>query len=115
MRAMGTALVSGEASPPVVHTGPTGGTMGIFDNIKNKASGLVEKAEDMASDLGNKAGDMAGKAKDQASDGMQQAGDMIDEKTGGRFSDQINSGEQAAQQMGIVNQPAQDGFGQQQN
>jgi ElaB/YqjD/DUF883 family membrane-anchored ribosome-binding protein len=81
--------------------------MGIFDSIKSKAGDLKDKAEDMASELGDKAGKAKDQAKDQASSGVQRAGEMTDNQTGGRFSDQIDNGVQAAQETMGAEQPSQ--------
>src|SRR5216683_1248734 len=59
---------------------PTGGNMGIFDNIKNKA------------------GDLKGKDTDQASDELDQAGDFVNEKTGNRFGGQVDQGTDMAKE-----------------
>lgn len=52
--------------------------MGVFDNIKDKATELVDQH-------GDKAGE-----------GIDKAGDLIDEKTGGTYSDKIDLGQQKA-------------------
>jgi hypothetical protein len=48
--------------------------MSMFDNMKDKASDLVD-------DHGDKVGE-----------GLDKAGDFADEKTGGKYSDQIDQG-----------------------
>jgi hypothetical protein len=48
--------------------------MSMFDNLKDKASDLVD-------DHGDKVGE-----------GLDKAGDFADEKTGGKYSDQIDGG-----------------------
>ena len=48
--------------------------MGIFDQAKD----LAEKAVDSQGD--------------KIAEGLQQAGDLVDDKTGGRFGDQIDTG-----------------------
>jgi hypothetical protein len=48
--------------------------MSMFDNIKDKASDLVD-------DHG-----------DKVAEGLDKAGDFADEKTGGKYSDQIDGG-----------------------
>ena len=48
--------------------------MSMFDNIKDKVQGLVDEH-------GDKAGE-----------GIDKAGDLVDEKTGGQYSEQIDSG-----------------------
>lgn len=52
--------------------------MGIFDSIKDKVSGLL-----------------AGHG-DKVAEGLDKAGELADEKTGGKFGDQIDSGVQQA-------------------
>lgn len=49
--------------------------MGVFDNIKDKVTELVDQH-------GDKAGG-----------GVDKAGDMIDEKTGGRYADKVDMGQ----------------------
>jgi hypothetical protein len=48
--------------------------MGIFDEAKEKAEGLL------------------GKHGDKADAGLDRAGEFADEKTGGKYSDQIDTG-----------------------
>ena len=52
--------------------------MGIFDNIRDKVSGLIDGH-----------GDKVGQ-------GLDKAGELADEKTGGKFGDQIDGGVQQA-------------------
>ncbi|WP_446664372.1 antitoxin [Flexivirga sp. B27] len=52
--------------------------MGLFDSAKDKAS------------------ELAGDNKDKVDEGVEKAGDAVDDKTGGKFSDQIDSGQDAA-------------------
>lgn len=52
--------------------------MGLFDSAKDKVSGL------------------AGDNKDKIDDGVENAGDAVDDRTGGKFSDQVDSGQDAA-------------------
>ncbi|MEO7130160.1 MAG: antitoxin [Dermatophilaceae bacterium] len=52
--------------------------MGLLDNIKDKASELVDQHGD------------------QVGGGVDKAGDFVDEKTGGKFSDQIDGGQRQA-------------------
>lgn len=52
--------------------------MGIFDNLKDKAQDLVDSQ-------GEKVGE-----------GVDKAGELIDDKTGGKYSEQINQGEEKA-------------------
>ncbi len=46
----------------------------------------------MFDDMTNKAKDLASEHADKIHDGIDKAADFADEKTGGRFSDQIDSG-----------------------
>ncbi len=48
------------------------------------------------SDFIDKAKDMMSGNKDKVKDGVEKAADMVDEKTGGKFSDQVDKGEEAA-------------------
>jgi hypothetical protein len=48
--------------------------MNMFDNIKDKAEGLVDSQ-------GDKLGE-----------GLDKVGDLVDEKTGGKYGDQIDQG-----------------------
>lgn len=52
--------------------------MGVFDNIKDKITGLVDEH-------GDKAGD-----------GVDRAGDMVDEKTGGQHAEHVDTGQEHA-------------------
>lgn len=47
-------------------------------------------------DFVDKAKDLAAENKDKVKEGIEKAGDFIDEKTGGKFSDQVDQGEEAA-------------------
>ncbi|MFD7155699.1 antitoxin [Kribbella sp. NPDC059898] len=55
--------------------------MGVFDNIKDAAEGLKEKAADLIDGH-----------EDQVAQGLDKAGDFVDEKTGGKYGDQIDKG-----------------------
>lgn len=59
--------------------------MSFIDDIKGKAEGLVDQAEGLI-------------AKNEAAikDGIEKAGDFIDEKTGGKFADKVDSVQNAA-------------------
>ena len=64
-------------------------------------------------DLGgfaDKAKEFAEEHPDQVDKGVDKAGDVADEKTGGRFSDQIQQGEQRAEDF--LGQGDQDGQNQ---
>ncbi|MDC5699263.1 antitoxin [Intrasporangium calvum] len=61
--------------------------MGMFDNMADKVSDLVEQNQDKIHEVVNDHGDTIG-------DGIDRAGDFVDDKTGGRFSDHIGTGEQ---------------------
>jgi hypothetical protein len=54
--------------------------MGLFDEMK-------DKAEDLAKDH-----------PDQVSEGLEKAGDFLNEKTGDKFGDQIEQGENFAKE-----------------
>lgn len=47
-------------------------------------------------DFVDKAKDLAAENKDQVDDVIDKAGEMIDEKTGGKYSDQVDQGQEAA-------------------
>ena len=49
--------------------------MGVFDNMKDKVSGLVDQHGD------------------QVGDGVDKAGDLVDEKTGGQYADKVDQGQ----------------------
>lgn len=62
-----------------------------FDNLKDKASEAAEQH-----------GDKVEQFSDQ---GIERGGDALDDKTGGKFSDQIDKGQQAAdERIGDDNQ-----------
>jgi hypothetical protein len=48
----------------------------MFDNLKDKAEGLVDQQ-------GDKVGE-----------GIDKAGDLVDEKTGGQYTDKVDQGQQ---------------------
>ncbi|OIV36454.1 hypothetical protein BIV57_16155 [Mangrovactinospora gilvigrisea] len=53
---------------------------------------------------------LAGKNPEQVNKGIDKAGDMADEKTGGKYSDQIDTGAQKAKEaLGTDQGGAQDG------
>ncbi|MGO4662805.1 antitoxin [Terrabacter sp. 2TAF16] len=49
--------------------------MGVFDNMKDRASELVDQHGD------------------QVGDGVDKAGDLVDEKTGGQYADKVDQGQ----------------------
>ncbi|GAA1563103.1 MULTISPECIES: antitoxin [Kribbella] len=55
--------------------------MGVFDNIKDAAEGLKDKAADLIDGH-----------EDQVGQGLDKAGEFVDEKTGGKYGDQIDKG-----------------------
>ncbi|GAA3104229.1 hypothetical protein JOF29_003592 [Kribbella aluminosa] len=55
--------------------------MGVFDNIKDAAEGLKDKAADLIDGHEDKVGE-----------GLDKAGEFVDEKTGGKYGDQIDKG-----------------------
>lgn len=61
--------------------------MGMFDNMKDQVSDLVEQNQDKIQGVVDDHGDQIGA-------GIDQAGDFVDEKTGGRFTEHVDSGEQ---------------------
>lgn len=52
--------------------------MGVFDNMKDKLTGLVDQH-------GDKVGE-----------GVDKVGDLADEKTGGKYADKVDMGQQKA-------------------
>jgi hypothetical protein len=64
--------------------------MGMFDKLKGKAA------------------ELAGEHGDKADQGLDKAAEVADEKTGGKYTDQINSGAEKAKD-------AMDNLGQNQN
>lgn len=52
--------------------------MGLFDSAKDKLSGLARDNQD------------------KIEEGIDQAGDAVDDKTGGKFSDQVDTAQEAA-------------------
>ncbi len=48
-------------------------------------------------DFVDKAKDLAAENKDKVEDGIEKAGDFIDEKTGGKYADQVDKGQEAAE------------------
>ncbi|ADP82711.1 antitoxin [Pseudofrankia inefficax] len=57
----------------------------MFDNLKNLG------------DLKDKAEDLAGDHADAIKGGLEKAGDLVDDKTGGKYSDHIDTGVDKAQ------------------
>ncbi|HZX06227.1 antitoxin [Kribbella sp.] len=55
--------------------------MGVFDNLKDAAEGLKEKAADLIDGH-----------EEQVGQGLDKAGEFVDEKTGGKYGDQIDKG-----------------------
>ena len=65
--------------------------MGLFDEIKDKAEELAKEHPD------------------QVNEGLEKAGEFLNEKTGDKFGDQIEQGENfAREQLGSDNQDNQD-------
>lgn len=48
-------------------------------------------------DFVDKAKDFASGNKEKVKDGIEKAGDLIDEKTGGKYADQVDKGQEAAE------------------
>jgi len=75
-----------EAIPVTEVIARSGSTIGPrYSPIKEAPVGLLDKAKDMLK--GN---------TDKVKEGIDKAGDMIDEKTGGKFSDHIETAEEKA-------------------
>lgn len=95
--------------------------MGIFDNLKNKAKDMAEKAKEQGgqggqggqgqpSDSGGQPGQAGGQAggqpgqagdggmTDRAGDMADRAGNTINERTGGKYEDQVDQGVNVAKQ-----------------
>jgi hypothetical protein len=65
--------------------------MGLFDEMKDKAEELAKEHPD------------------QVNEGLEKAGEFLNEKTGDKFGDQIEQGENfAREQLGSDNQDNQD-------
>ncbi|BCT76052.1 hypothetical protein SCMU_18940 [Sinomonas cyclohexanicum] len=62
-------------------------------------------------DIKGKAEELIGGNTDAVKDGIEKAGDFVDEKTGGKFADQVNGVQQAASDyvsgLGQGNAPAE--------
>ncbi len=60
---------------------------------------------DQAKDLAGRAKDLAGEHADQVEEGVEKAGDFVDEKTGGKFSGQVDQAQEFVEkQVGDQNQ-----------
>ncbi len=69
--------------------------MGIFDRFrhhKDEAGGAGTALKDRAAEMKDRAAGMMSSHSDQVGQGIDRTGKLIDEKTGGRYSDQINTG-----------------------
>ncbi|HRC13388.1 MAG TPA: antitoxin [Dermatophilaceae bacterium] len=55
--------------------------MGLFDEMKDKATDLIQ---------GN---------SDKVDDAVEKAGDLLDEKTGGQFSDKVDMAQEKAKEI----------------
>ncbi len=55
--------------------------MGLFDEIKEKATELIQGHSD------------------KVDEAVEKAGDMVDEKTGGKFSDQVDAAQEKAKEV----------------
>ena len=73
-------------------------TMSFLDKAKDALSGaldktdLDEKAQDAYAEHGDKVSGMVDEHAERIDQGIDQAGTFADEKTGGRFSEQIDTG-----------------------
>ncbi len=65
--------------------------MGLLDKLKDMFGGAADKAKDAAGDVAEKVGDVAGGAAEKVEDGLTKAADMVDDKTGGKYSDEIDT------------------------
>ncbi|MEW2306655.1 antitoxin [Streptomyces sp. NPDC006655] len=63
-------------------------SLGGLDGLKD----LAEKAKDKAEDIARQHGDVL-------DSGLEKAGDLIDERTDGRYAEQIDTGVTKAQQL----------------
>lgn len=68
-----------------IPTGERRWPLSVFDELKGKADQLVEKATDIAANNADKIRGAVGSV-----------GDFVDEKTGGKFTDQVNKVQDAA-------------------
>ena len=57
--------------------------------------GLFDKAKDAISDSQDDIKNQASQHSDQVEQGIDKAGNTVDDKTGGKFSDQIDKGQDA--------------------
>ncbi|MDE9366280.1 antitoxin [Luteipulveratus sp. YIM 133132] len=55
--------------------------MGLLDDAKDKASGLQDQVGD-----------------DKLQQGVEQGGDFVDDKTGGKYADKVDQGQDAARE-----------------
>lgn len=59
--------------------------------------------------LFDKAKDLAGEHSEQVDQGIDKGGDMLDEKTGGKYADKVDQGQEFAKgKLGGDDQPAAD-------
>lgn len=50
-------------------------------------------------DFVEKAKGLAGKNKDKVKEGIEKGGDLVDEKTGGKYADHVDKGQDAAEDL----------------
>jgi MT0933-like antitoxin protein len=62
--------------------------MGMFDNLKGKADQLKEKASGLVDQHG-----------DKIDKGLNKAGEIVDQKTGGKYTEQIATGKAKAREQ----------------
>jgi MT0933-like antitoxin protein len=70
-------------------------------------SDFLDKAKDLARDLGNKAQDAVSEHSDQIDDGIDKAADFVDDKTKHKYTDKI--GKVQAKAHGLVEKAASKG------
>ena len=59
---------------------------------------MLDKAKDMAGGLRDKVGDLFDGNEEKLDNAVDKTGDVVDDKTGGKFSDQMDKAQNAAKQ-----------------
>ncbi|MPZ51666.1 MAG: antitoxin [Acidimicrobiia bacterium] len=62
--------------------------MSFLDKAKDALSGAKDKVDDLADEHG-----------DKMKDGIEKAGDFVDEKTGGKYADQVDAVQEKADEV----------------